>query len=320
MLSLPDFIEKRIVVSYPKYGNHISFKNDNLIIKDQDGNVLLQDTCHKIFSLWIVGSTTLTSGILQRSKKFGFSVFLISYSHRLYGLWNSETEGNYLLREKQYSFIGQSVGKHLIHNKIDNQRRLLQKVRKKEEGVKSAIKKLEDYKTRVLETEDYDTIMGLEGVASKVFFSHWYLSMGWHGRKPRTKIDFINTTLDIGYTYLFYFVECMLQLYGFDLYKGVYHRSFYQRKSLVCDIVEPFRCIIDNAVKKGFSLGVIKKENFTKLGGQYILNKDQNKAYTQWLMRNIMEHKSEIFKYVQAYYRAFIRNKAIVEYPTFKYK
>ena len=34
--------------------------------------------------------------------------------------------------------------------------------------------------------------------------------MDWLGRKPRVKSDYINAILDIGYTYLFNFVECCL--------------------------------------------------------------------------------------------------------------
>ena len=55
--------------------------------------------------------------------------------------------------------------------------------------------------------------------------------------------------MDIGYTYLFNFIDALLRLYGFDTYLGFYHKEFYQRKSLVCDVVEPFRCIIDKNTK-----------------------------------------------------------------------
>ena len=57
-------------------------------------------------------------------------------------------------------------------------------------------------------------------------------------------------TLDIGYTMLFNIVDAMLQIYGFDTYYGVFHRCFYMRKSLVCDIMEPMRPIIDYEIRK----------------------------------------------------------------------
>ena len=126
--------------------------------------------------------------------------------------------------------------------------------------------------------------------------------------------------MDIGYTFLFNIVDAMLNLYGFDVFRGVYHRSFYQRKSLVCDLVEPFRCIIDNKIRKSYNLGQIKKDDFLNIKGQYILRIDKNKEYTGWLLKELVKYKEDIFLYVQKYYRCFMRGKDISEYPEFLIK
>lgn len=320
MLSLPDFKAKSIVVCFATEGQKVSFKNDNLIIKSTDDEVVLQATCHRIFSLWIVGPASVTSGILERSKKFGFSVFMLSYSHRLYGYWSSAVDGNFLLRQKQYTYDNWDIARHLVHNKISNQVLLLKSMRRKTDNVKSTISSLEFYKTQLPAAAYLKSILGIEGVATRMFFSEWYADMYWQGRRPRAKPDYINTILDIGYTYMFYMVECMLSLYGFDLYQGVYHRNFYQRKSLVCDLVEPFRCIIDKQVKRAHRLRQLQREDFYERNHQYYLKPEKNKEYTKWLVESILEHKEDIFKYIQAYYRCFIRQKPIEEYPVFYIK
>lgn len=320
MLSLPDFREKSIVICFASEGQKVSFKNDNLIIRDKEENIVLQSTCHKIFSLWIVGHTSITSGILERSKKFAFSIYLLSYSHRPYGLWGSATEGNFLLRKKQYDYSGLNIASHLVHNKIMNQTALLKSIRNKPQDTADAIQKMTEYAQQTRTETDLQTLLGMEGVSSRLYFSHWFDDMEWNGRKPRTKIDIINTTLDIGYTYLFNIVECMLNLYGFDLYQGVYHRCFYQRKSLVCDIVEPFRCIIDKQIKRAYGLKQMQKDDFREDKGQYFLKTEKNKDYTRWLVQSILDHKEDIFSYVQEYYRCFIRGKPIEQYPVFKIK
>lgn len=320
MLSLPDFREKNIIICFASEGQKVSFKNDNLIIQDAEGNTVLQATCHKIFSLWIVGHTSITSGILERSKKFAFSICLLSHSHRPYGLWSSATEGNFLLRRKQYAYTGLDIARHLVRNKITNQTELLKGIRGKSQDIKEAIEKMTEYERQTGTAADLQILLGLEGVASRLYFSHWFASMEWKGRKPRTKIDITNTTLDIGYTYLFNIIECMLNLYGFDLYQGVYHRSFYQRKSLVCDIVEPFRCIIDKHIKRAYGLKQLQKDDFREQKGQYFLKIEKNKDYTRWLMQGILEHKEDIFSYAQEYYRSFIRGKPIEQYPFFRIK
>lgn len=320
MLSLPDFREKNIVVCFPSEGQKVSFKNDNLIVSDAEGNTVLQATCHRIFSLWIVGHTTITSGILERSKKFGFSICLLSHSHRPYGIWSSATEGNFVLRRKQYEYAGLDIARHLVCNKITNQTELLKSIRAKAYDAKDAIDKMEDYARQTFNGPDLQMLLGLEGVATRLYFNHWFDGMDWKGRRPRTKIDAINTTMDIGYTYLFNIIESMLNLYGFDLYQGVYHRCFYQRKSLVCDMVEPFRCIVDKQIKRAHGLKQLQVDDFRVQNGQYFLKIEKNKDYTKWLMQSILEHKEDIFNYVQEYYRCFMREKAIEEYPVFKIK
>ncbi|MEQ9310052.1 MAG: type V CRISPR-associated endonuclease Cas1 [Balneolaceae bacterium] len=320
MLSLPDFKEKNIVICFATEGQRISFKNDNLLISDKEDTVILQTTCHKIFSLWIVGSITITSGILQRSKKFAFSIYMLSYSHRLYGMWGSATEGNFLLRRKQYKYEDMDIARNLVENKIANQRQLLATIRKKDWEQKEAIERLAEYQLQAGQAKSLKPLLGIEGVASRAYFKAWFKDMGWKGRKPRTKIDLLNTTMDIGYTYLFNIIECMLNLYGFDLYQGVYHQSFYQRKSLVCDLVEPFRCIVDKQIKKAHGLKQLQPDDFREQKGQYFLKIEKNKAYTRWIIQGILAHKEDMFSYVQEYYRCFMRAKAIEEYPVFTLK
>jgi CRISPR-associated protein Cas1 len=320
MLSLPDFREKNIVICFASEGQKVSFKNDNLIIKDEEENTILQTTCHKIFSLWIAGNITITSGILERSKKFGFSIYMLSHSCKPYGLWNSAAEGNFLLRKKQYDYNDLSIARRLVCNKIINQTELLKSIRSKSQDIKDAIEKMTEYAQQTATAADLQVLLGLEGIASRLYFSHWFAGMDWHGRRPRTKMDIVNTTLDIGYTYLFNIVECMLNLYGFDLYQGVYHRCFYQRKSLVCDVVEPFRCIIDKQIKRSYGLKQMQKDDFREQKGQYFLKIEKNKDYTRWLIQSLLEHKEDMFSYVQEYYRCFMRQKEIEHYPFFKIK
>ncbi|MDX9714148.1 MAG: type V CRISPR-associated endonuclease Cas1 [Dissulfurispiraceae bacterium] len=320
MMSLPDFREKNIVICFASEGQKVSFKNDNLVIKDAEEQIVLQTTCHKIFSLWLAGNISLTSGILEKSKKFGFSIYMLSNSCRPYGLWSSATEGNFVLRKKQYDYSELDIARHLVNNKIFNQTELLRSIRNKQNITKTAIGQMLKYAEMAVEAEDLHQLLGIEGVSSRLFFSNWFVDMPWTGRKPRAKMDIINTTLDIGYTYLFNFVECLLNLYGFDLYKGVYHQSFYQRKSLVCDIVEPFRCIIDKQVKRAYGLKQLQPDDFRQQKGQFFLKIEKNKDYTRWLIQNILEHKEYIFSYVQDYYRCFMRDKTIDQYPVFRIK
>jgi len=318
MLSYPDFKEKSIVIVFATEGQYFSIKNDNLIVKDKEDTLILQTTCHRMLALWVVGHGSVSSGLMERSRKFAFPIYWLSYNFRLIGYWNAATEGNFLLRKKQYTYDGLEIAKHIVFNKITNQCNLLKGIRKKSPSCKDAIQMLIQYKEKLNVAEDLNSILGLEGIASKVYFQNWFGSLPWQGRRPRAKHDIVNVLLDIGYTFLFYMVENMLSLYGFDIYQGVYHRNFYKRKSLVCDLQEPFRCIIDRQVKNAYGLGQIREDDFLLEKGQYKLKYTKSKEYTAWLIKSILEHKADIFLFCQQYYRCFIRMEAIERYPIFK--
>jgi CRISP-associated protein Cas1 len=319
MLSLPDFKEKTVIFALLSRDDKLSFKNDNIIIKS--GNVIKhQSSCYRLFALFIVGHATVTTGLLQRAKKFGFSIVFLTHNLKTYACWNNKVEGNILLRKKQYSYNGLEVAKNLVLNKISQQIYTLEKIRNKTDSLQNSILSLNSYKEKLNQLESYELndILGLEGISSKIYFSEVFADINWTGRKPRVKHDITNCLLDIGYTLLFNFIEALLNLYGFDVYKGVYHQEFYQRKSLVCDLVEPFRTLIDYRIRKAYALGQIKNDDFCVIQGQYKLKTGKSTEYSQWLLQELLDYKQEIFLYIQSYYRAFIRSKPFDEYPVFK--
>lgn len=124
-------------------------------------------------------------------------------------------------------------------------------------------------------------------------------------------------TLDIGYTMLFNMVDAILQVYGFDTYYGVFHRCFYMRKSLVCDIMEPMRPIIDYEIRKAANLGQCKIDDFEQFDQRWVLKYKKNPDYIQFLMNSILEYKDDIFLYIQKYYRFFMKDRE-GEVPVFE--
>jgi len=318
MMSLPDFSYKQSIFYFPSDDkSKLRFRVDNIIIEDEDGKVLQQHSCHKIFALFIIGNITLTNVVLQKAKQFGFPVLLMSRNFRLDSYFNNRAEGNFLLRRKQYEAGDRNllIAKQLVSQKINNQIALLQDLRYRTESELEAIRKLTGLSPSATDTSQ--ELMGIEGTASKIFFPVYFRQMNWIRREPRTKRDVNNLLLDIGYTYLFHFVETMVAIYGFDVYCGVYHTFFYQRKSLVCDLVEPFRCIIDLRLRKAQNLKQIDENDFFQKNGQYNLTYKNQGKYTKMFVKDILEYKEDIFLYIQQYYRWFMKDKVLSEFPSF---
>lgn len=322
MLDAPDFKKKQVIVFIPKDGDTISYRNDNIIIKDKSGITKYQVSCYQLFAVFVIGNISITNGIIMRAKKFKYSICMMTTNMRVYHIINGNMEGNTLLHLRQYDYKGLEIGQHIVWNKIYNQKQNLNRIRNKNADLKASIRKLDSYLAELAENEysELQSLLGVEGSASRIYFSGLFSDCNWKGRKPRVKHDYINTVLDIGYTMLFNFVDCVLQLYGFDVYYGVLHRCFYMRKSLVCDIMEPFRVIIDYKVLKAIHLGQCKEEDFEMVDNQWVLKYRKIGAYTSFLMETILEYKMDIFYYVQAYYRSFMKNKPFSEYPVYEVK
>ena len=321
MLSVNDFTHKQIIVLCTKDGQKLSFKNDNVIIKDADDKIIKQVTCYTLFAIIIIGHITITSGLIQRAKKFGIGIVLLTPSFRPYQTISAFADGNTLLRKNQYKYDGIQAAIQLTKNKIQNQRDLLMSVRNKDNDLKSAISNLDKYIVNLDSCDSIQSIMGVEGSASKLYFKYHFDNIDnviWKGRKPRIKFDMINSLLDIGYTILFCFIDTLLSLYGFDRYNGILHRQFYMRKSLVCDLVEPFRVIIDKQVKKSINLGQFKEKDFIIRDGKYELKYQKSAEYSRIFFTSLMEHKEDIYLYIRDVYRCFMREKLETDFPEWR--
>lgn len=315
MLSKLDFVEKKIIMVFTKNGDKISFKNDNFIINDNAGKIKFQISCYKIFSVFIVGGFNITTGIIERSKRFGFSIVLFTMGFKVYETINYAMEGNTLLRKKQYMTDKSNIiAKQIIVNKIENQRDILKKIRNVEmlDGILNL-----DIELEKLIKGDYSIyeIMGIEGTTAKVYFNRMFKDYGWRGRQPRVKRDEINLLLDIGYTVLFNYLEGILNIYGFDIYKGNLHQEFYKRKSLVCDIIEPFRPIIDYKIRKSYNLGQLKNYKYSVNNGRYGLNWKDTENFVMLILEEIISYRECIFDFVQQYYRWIMKDKSIEDFP-----
>ena len=317
MLNANDFKKKQIVFLFTNEGDKLSFLNDNIIVKNKEGGIKYQSTCYRLFMICVVGNISITSGLIQRSKKFGFSICLMTTTFKVYEILGARMEGNTLLRKHQYEYTENDIGRKIEQNKIKNQSQILKNIRGKNQIMKEGIELLDKMVVQLEQQLEYLEVMGIEGNAARVYFSRVFDNVDWKGRKPRIKNDYVNVTLDIGYTMLFNIVDAILQVYGFDTYYGVFHKCFYMRKSLVCDLMEPIRPVVDYQVRKSINLGQCKENDFEVVNNRWCLKYKSNPQYIQFLMNAILEYKDDIFLYIQQYYRFFILRKSVSEIPVF---
>lgn len=274
----------------------------------------------KMLALFVIGHIRITTPLIEKCKQHGVALIVMKPTLRPVFYWANSAEANFVLHKRQYDFSPEdiSIAKVIVTNKLQNQCKALKDTRRKDQLTLVAIQIIDDCIHAILDIDDYDRLMGVEGNGAKAFFKAFYQDHDWQQRRPRAKCDALNSSLDIGYTILFNYVECFLRMFGFDLYVGIYHRMWFKRKSLVCDIMEPFRPIIDKTVRTAWNRKQFKKSDYNVIKGEYRLKFELNSCYCQVFFEALIPYKAQFFKYVQDYYRCFMGRKSVKQFPVFK--
>lgn len=322
MFTSSDIQHRTIFVVNCIKDRNLRVSNGELLLEEaEDKKTLTKLPFQKILALFVIGHIHITTPLIEKCKKHNVALIVMKPNLRPVFYWSDAAEANYLLRKRQYEYDIDDIkiAKALVKCKINNQLSLLKKSRKTDEKTTLAkeicLTALSEISTIV---SDFKQLMGLEGYVSKAFFNAYFQDIGWKSRLPRTKCDAINSTLDIGYTILFNYIECFVRMFGFDLYVGVYHRLWFKRKSLICDLVEPFRCIIDHTIKIAFNRKQFSEDDFKVIKGEYRLKYEKNADYSKLFFNALIPYKMEVFRFIQSYYRCFMQGKDIVNYPKFE--
>lgn len=317
MLSLPDFIEKKILVVpiEEKLESQLKLQVGNIVLM-KEGKVIDKVSCHIVFCMVIIGDCSITTKLIRELQSYGISVFLLNRSFKFITSMHAHAEGNYQLREKQY-FLDKDtellLSKQFVQNKIDNQWGILQKT-----GRLDLEQAYRDTTEKVTLANSIDSLRGLEGSFASRYFSGIFDEIGWLRRAPRTKEDIANVLLDIGYTFVFNYVDALLRLFGFDTYKGVYHQLFFQRQSLSCDLMEPMRPMIDYQLRKSFNLGQIQEKDFVFKNESFrFKDYSVSGSYSNIWFDLIMKKREDMYQFIFGYYRCF-QNPEKYEYAQFK--
>lgn len=299
-------------------GEHIRLRNSNIIIEDKDGKIIGQESCYSIMIVFVFGDISITTAMIKAAKKYGFTFAFMTSMFRTECMIGNIREGQTVLRQRQYEYTGDEFANWIVRNKVRNQYSLLERLVIQHPEYPNILPEL---KVRIEELENAvfepDTLRGLEGTFAGRYFRTIFYNEDWKGRKPRERKDFINASLDIGYTMLFNFVETIIRYYGFDLYKGFYHTDYWIRKSLVCDLIEPFRPIIDDVVATCIRQRKIVPGDFYNKNGNLELERKKWPEYQIYFADAVVARKEDIFDFVRKFYRSFANGKPIDEFPKF---
>ncbi|MDD3621892.1 MAG: CRISPR-associated endonuclease Cas1 [Methanofollis sp.] len=220
----------------------------------------------KVESIWIATAAMLSTDVIKSALEHNIDiVFLDDFGDPMGRVWHPKLGSTTLIRRRQLEVAEDNRGLRLVKEwevqKMENQVALLKKLRRgrpgQDNGLEETISEISTLREEMLRlsgTADRrrQTILGLEGRASRLYFSAIaeVLPERWtfKERSRRPAKDLFNATLNYGYGVLYGIVERACILSGLDPYVGILHTDSYNKKSFVFDFIEGFRAHIDEPV------------------------------------------------------------------------
>lgn len=206
-------------------------------------------------------------------------IFLNSFGDPLGRVWFAKMGSTALIRRRQLEAAGSPLGLKLvlemIQLKMENQIRFLKKLMHarpgKEPLFSGPIQIIENAKSELnLKEQNLENVrnrlMGLEGTSGRAYFQCLSKIVPekyrFKSRSRRPAKDPFNAVLNYCYGILYSRVEKACILAGLDPYVGFLHTDNYNKKSLVFDLIEPFRIYGEQTAVYLFTGKKIKDEYF----------------------------------------------------------
>lgn len=215
----------------------LSYKNRFLVVKqDNDEKYVHLSEIDTI----IVDSiaVSISSYLLKELSDNKINIIFCDEKHNPFGELSSYYSSHNTSKkiQKQISWLKENKDKmwqNIIKNKIINQALMLNKI--KSERYELLLSYIED----VLSADKTNR----EGHAAKVYFNELF------GKDfVRNESDEINAALNYGYAILLSTINKEVISNGYLTQIGIHHKNEFNQFNLSCDLMEPFRIIIDNFV------------------------------------------------------------------------
>jgi len=242
--------------------------------------------------LILQATTTLESNVLGALAEAGASVLVLSpRDHRRVAIVLPPSAGDAQARLALYRAANDpalclAFARRLVRLKLGAQQRNLRRW-SGSSSAREALRALATARKALRAAASLDAVRSIEGGAARAYFAAMAeavpASVGFAGRRRRPPPDPVNALLSLGYTLLHFDAVRALHAVGLDPMIGLYHAQEYNRESLACDLIEPFRAEVDRFVVGLFRSRTVRSEDFGEQQGACRLNKaGRRRFYAAW--------------------------------------
>lgn len=226
----------------------------------------------------LMGATRIGSPLIRKWLSREIPVYFLKRTGKYEGGFMPYHETDTQLKIRQFDTLQQNEwcldnAKLLVHPKLRNGRRVLQKVAaaKKNAGesteLKKAISLLHRMSLQTLKADSLDEIRGCEGLGAAAYFRGFQALIpepfAFQLRNRRPPTDPVNALLSLTYSMLTQEIRAAILAAGLEPGLGILHQPAHGRPALALDLVEPFRApVADMLVLRLLGLGIFSADDF----------------------------------------------------------
>jgi CRISPR-associated protein Cas1 len=266
----------QLIINTP--GTFISQKDECFRLKQKEKVVDISPL--KVESIVISNQAMISSQAIVLALEHNIDIiFLDGYGDPVGRVWFAKMGSTALIRRRQLEAmidpLGLTLVVDMVTQKLDNQINFLKKLMYarpgREEHFQAPLAEIDKSRAELAEHEGKvdalrNQIMGLEGTAGRSYFQCLAGMLPekyqFKGRSRRPAQDPFNACLNYCYGMLYSLVEKACILAGLDPFVGFLHTDNYNKKSLVFDLIEPFRIFGEQTTVYLFTGKKMKDEYF----------------------------------------------------------
>jgi len=272
------------------FGASLRKEGERFVVRAGDKQLAV--SAHKVRSILLATAAHLSTDAIELAIAHNIDlVFLDKYGDPFARVWQTRMGSTAAIRRRQLEVAdgpeGLGVVIEWVQAKLRHQAEFLEELRHRRPesadlfagplgAIRAGIERLGLLAGTV--DEQRGTVMGLEGSAGRAYWTCLGRLMPeayrFEGRRRQPARDPFNAVLNYSYGVLYSLVERACICAGLDPHVGFLHTDNYAKKSLVYDLVEPFRILGDRAAVLLFTGRRAQKDFFEEIPGGISLTKE----------------------------------------------
>jgi CRISPR-associated protein Cas1 len=259
-------------------GTQVHVQGETLLLY-RANQVMRRVRLGEIHEVVLFGAVEVTSGAVAALARRGIDVVFLSRQGYFRARLVGRGSGQAALRLEQARLALDAafclrVARALTVGKISHQRQLLLRAQRRlrDADLAAVLGRLRLLVEECPRVADLDRLRGLEGQAAALYFGQFGKllrtpELTFAGRSRRPPRDPVNACLSFAYTMLGTVAETEVLRAGLDPLVGFFHQPLHGRPSLMLDVLEEFRPLMDALVLRLINRRQLGPLDFERQGG-----------------------------------------------------